>query len=236
VLIQSELNAPDATSWSAVNQTDIRFGQFPPVTIASTGRTDTTVSLSWNPGNDRRRIDSYKVYWDTDSGGATPYAFNSQTHPGQVSFSGTTATVSGLPKGTPHFFTVTSLSTYTDPSSGDPTTYESLVYPTQVYGDPGWTYPVEVVETTTCAPAAEVSGLRVDRDAAGIRICWDAASDPCLKGYDVLGSDTATSAAGFTTLASVADTTCWTGNPTQRYFLVVVRGVGSTGPWGHYGN
>jgi hypothetical protein len=236
VLIQSVQNAADATSWSAVDQTDIKFGLFPPVTIASTGRADTTVSLSWNPGNDVRRIDGYKIHWDTDSGGASPYAFNSVTHPGQVSFAGTTATISGLQRGTSYFFTVTTLSTFTDPSSGVVTTYESEKYPTQVYGDPDHAYPVEVPQTTTCTPGAQVSGLRVDRDPAGIKVCWDAATDPCLQGYDVLGSDTASSAAGWTTLGSVTGTTCWTGNPSQRYLLAVVRGVGATGPWGHYGN
>ncbi len=236
VLLQSVQNAADATSWSAVDQTDIKFGLFPPVTIANGGRTDTTVSLNWNPGNDTRRISGYKIYWDTDSGGASPYAFNSQANPGQVSIVGSTATISGLQRGTSYFFTVTALSTFTDPSSGIVTTYESEKYPTQIYGDPDLAYPLEVLQTTTCTPGAEVSGLHVDRDPAGIKVCWDASADPCAQGYEVLGSDTAGSAAGYTTLASVSGTTCWTGNPTQRYFLVVVRGVGATGPWGHYGN
>jgi hypothetical protein len=236
VLIQSVQNAADATSWSAVDQTDIKFGLFPPVTIASGGRTDTTVSLSWNPGNDTRRIDGYKIYWDEDSGGATPYAFDSQTHSGQVAIAGTSATISGLQRGTDYFFTVTALSTFTDPSSGVVTTYESEKYPTQIYGDPDLAYPLEVLQTTTCTPGAQVSGVRVDRDPAGIKVCWDASADICTQGYDVLGSDTASSAAGYTTVGSVNGTTCWTGNPSQRYFLVVVRGVGATGPWGHYGN
>jgi hypothetical protein len=178
----------------------------------------------------------YKVYWDTDSGGSSPYAFNSQANPGQASIVGSTATISGLQRGTSYFFTVTALSTFTDPSSGVVTTYESEKYPTQIYGDPDLAYPLEVLQTTTCTPGAEVSGLHVDKDPAGIKVCWDASADTCTQGYDVLGSDTANSAAGWTSLASVNGSTCWTGNPTQRYFLVVVRGVGATGPWGHYGN
>jgi hypothetical protein len=44
------------------------------------------VSLSWNPGNDTRRIDGYKIYRDTDSGSSTPYAFNSLTNAGQATW------------------------------------------------------------------------------------------------------------------------------------------------------
>ncbi len=236
--VQSVQNAADLTSWSDVEETDFKFALFPPLTIQSTGQTDTTLSFSWNPGNDVRRISSYKIYWDTDSGSATPYAFNSDTHPGQVSFSGTTATISGLTPGTPYFVTVTSRSTFTDPSSSIVTTYESLLYPTQISGDPDKIYPVEVTATTTggaCIPTAEVQNLRVNKSGGSFEFCWDPVSDPCLVGYDVLGANSPTSADNFSVVGQTGVATCWTGNPAQSYFLVVARGTGGTGPWGHFG-
>ncbi len=130
---------------------------------------------------------------------------------------------------------MTSRSTFTDPSTSVATTYESLLYPSQVSGDPSYVYPVEVMATTTCTPAAQVTGLTVSRDPGGIKICWNAVTDPCLQGYDVLGSTSPTSAAGFSVIGQVGPTTCWVGNPVEAYFLVVARGVGAQGPWGHYG-
>ncbi len=237
--VQSIQNAADLTSWSEVAETDFKFGLFPPVTIQTTGQTDTTISISWNPGNDARRIKDYVVYWDTDSGGASGYAFNSLTHPGQVSFGGTSATISGLTPGTTYYVTVTSRSDFTDPSSGIVTTYESILYPTQVSGDPDLVYPVEVQATTsggTCIPTAEVQDLRVNESSGVIELCWQPVSDPCLVGYDVLGAATPESEAGFTTVGQTSGVeTCWSGTPASSYFLVVARGTGGNGPWGHFG-
>ena len=237
--IQSVQNATDTTSFTTLDQTDFNFGLFPPRSIAVTGSTDNTVSIAWDPGLDTHRIAGYKVYWDTDSGAASAYAFNSQANPAQASIAGTSATISGLTPGTRYYLTVTSLSTYTDPSTGVPTTYESLLYPTQVSGDPSSIYPVEVQALTTggaCVPTQEVTGLTVDYDPLGIKICWNPSSDSCLAGYDVLGATSPASAAGFSPIATAGLATCWSGSPgASSFFLVAARGTGGEGPWGHYG-
>lgn len=236
--LMSAQNVTDGTSFTTLAETDIKFGLFPPLGITVTGSTDTTVSLVWDPGRDTHRISGYKIYWGTASGGGTPYPFNSASHPAQVAFAGTGATISGLSPGTTYYFTVTSLSSFTDPSTGAAATYESLLYPTQVSGDPAFVYPVEVQATTTggtCIPVTEVTGLTVEHDAGGIRICWTPASDPCLVGYRVLGAASPEAAASFSPLADTGTETCWSGNPAAGFFLVVARGTGGTGPWGHYG-
>jgi hypothetical protein len=237
--LQSAINASDLTSWTGVEEGVIAYGPFPPRTIQVTATGDTTVSLSWDPGLDTHKITGYKVYWDTDSGGATPYAFNSSANPGQAAISGTTAVVSGLTPGTTYYFTVTSLTSFTSPSSGVTTNYETPLYPTQIAGDPNFIYPIEVPATTTggaCLPTAEVANVQVSHAAGGnITICWDPVNDPCLQGYRVLGAATPQAAANYATVTDTDLGTCWTGNPAGTYFLVVARGTGGTGPWGHYG-
>lgn len=241
--LQSEQNVPDPNTFTTLVETDISFGLFPPRSISVTAETDHTVSLSWDPGLITHRITGYKIYWDTDSGSATDYAFNSDDDPNQVSFAGTTADISGLDAGTDYYFTVTSLTVYPpDPNTQTLPrhTYESILYPTVVSGDPSFVYPVEVQATTTggvCIPTEEISGVTVD-DAGGgdIQICWSPSSDPCLTGYQILGSMTADSDAGFTPVADLGPQTCWTGSPAETFFIVVVRGTGGNGPWGHYGH
>ncbi len=237
--LQSEQTVPDNTSWGILDQTDIKFGLFPPRTITVTGTTDTSVSISWDPGLKTHRISGYKISWDTDSGASTPYAFNSVSHPGQVSIAGTTATLSGLTTGVPYHITVVSRSTYTDPSSGVVTTYESLLYPTQISGDPSFVYPIEVMATPgppACQPTVEVGDVTVDYAAGGnVQICWTAPPDACRQGYRVLGSDTVNTDTGYGTVTDTAPT-CWTGNPDDTYFLVIGRSTAGTGPWGHYGH
>ncbi len=230
VMLQSPQAPQDTTSFTTVDLTNLTFGLYPPRSITVTGATDTSVTLSWDPGRDTHRISGYKVYWDTDSGAATPYANNQPA-------AGTSATINGLTACTPYFLTVTSLSNFRDPSSLITTTYESLLYPTQVSGDPSYVYPVEVQATAQCKPGAEVGGLTVAKSGADVQICWSAASDPCLQGYRILGAASPATDAGFSTVADVGATTCWTGSTAQSYFLVVARGsCGTTGPWGHYGH
>jgi hypothetical protein len=242
VRLQSLQSAPDATSFSSLSETDIRFGLFPPRSILVTGQTQTSVSLSWDPGLDTHRISGYKVYWDTDTGSGTPYAFNSQSNPGQASIVGTTATISGLTPGTTYYFTVTSLSNFTDPSSLIVTTYESLLYPTQVSGDPSFVYPVEVQAATPpagCIPTTEAGSVTVNPTAVPgeIQICWAPVVDACLTGYRVLASNDARNDTGWGPIADIAPgTTCWTGSPSQLYYLVVANGAIGSGPWGHYGH
>ncbi len=228
------------TTFTQLDFTDIGYGLFPPVSITTGSVTDTTVSLSWNPGNDVHRIVGYKIYWDTDPGASTAYAFNSAANPGQVSFAGTTATISGLTPGATYYFTVTSLSDFTDPSSSVTTQYESIRYPTTVSGDPSFSYPIEVAGTTTCisggTPTREVIGLTVDKTSPNVHACWNATTHACAIGYDVLQTDDVKTDLNWSVAGQVGLTTCWDGNPSQTYLLIRARGTGGTGPWGHYGH
>jgi Fibronectin type III domain len=237
--LTSVQNAADGTSFTSVAGTDFIFGLFPPLSMTVSGTTDTTASITWDPGRDTHRISGYKVYWGTTSGSGGPYAFDSTRNPGQVAIAGTTATISGLSPGTTYYVTVTSLSAYQDPSSGVTTTYESLLYPTQVSGDPAFVYPIEVQATTTggtCIPAVEVTNLTLQTATGGaITFCWDPVSDPCLQGYEILQAPSPTAAGNFSVLADTGTGTCFTGNAPFGYFLVVARGTGGTGPWGAYG-
>ncbi len=236
VTLQSPQNPADTTSFTTLDMTNINYGLFPPRTISVTGQTTGTVSLSWDPGLDTHRINGYRVYWDTDSGGSSPYAYDSINNSSQVSFNGTTATISGLGACTTYYFTLTSRSTFTDPSTLVPSNYESIVYPSQVYGDPSYVYPVEVQATTTYVPAQAVTGMTVSKVPEGIEICWNASTEPCLTGYRILGATSPTAYANYTTVADTGVVTCWRGNPTQSYFLVSANGTGGTGPCGHYGH
>ncbi len=239
VRIQSPQVAPsDLVSFSQITETDIHYGLFPPRSITVTGTTANSVTLSWDPGLDTHRISDYRIYWDTDPGAVSPYAFDSVNNPGQVTFLGTSATVSGLTPGVTYYFTVTSRTVYTDPSSGVVTTYESIRYPTQISGDPSFIYPVEVQATTPCPATTEVTGVTVNTTAnpGEIQVCWNPVTDACLTGYQILGSDSASSDAGFSTVGTVGITNCWTGSPTQSYFLVIATGQTGNGPWGHYGH
>ena len=248
--LQSEQIAPlDLVSFSTVEETNIKHGLFPPESIAVTGETATSVDLSWDPGSSLK-IDDFRIYWDTDSG--DPYLFDSVTNSGQVTFNGNTATVSGLTAATTYFFTVTARSGYpklcvgglndgercavdgdcsSGTCSGVGTTYESLLFPKQVLGDPGFAYPVEVKATTTggaCTPTESVCGITVDKVQGGIQICWNPVVDACLDVYDVLGAGSPQPAS----LSAIAQTanTCWTGDPGESFFRVRVRGTGGTGP------
>ena len=232
-----ETGESPCTNFTTLDFTDIGYGLYPPLSITAGTVTGTTVSLSWNPGNDVHRIAGYKIYWDTDSGSSSGYAFNSVTNAGQVAFVGTTATISGLTPGTAYYFTVTSLSDFTDPSSSVVTRYESIKYPTTVSGDPSFSYPIEVTATTSgggCTPTQEVTGLTVDKALPNVHICWNATADACAVGYDVVAGDDKTTDAGWTVIAQPGLVTCVDVNPSQAYFLVRARGTGGNGPLGHY--
>jgi hypothetical protein len=224
------------TNFTTLAFTDLSYGLFPPISM-TVGTVDySSVQISWNPGNDTHKITGYKVYWDTDSGSSSPYAFNSVANAGQVSFSGTSATISGLTAGTKYYFTVTSLTSYTDPSTSVTTQYESIVYPTTVSGDPSFSYPVEVT-ATTCGQEVAPTQMTVDKALPNVHVCWTAPPDSaCAAGYDILASDTVTSDGGYTVVGQVGAVTCWDGNPNHTYILVRSRGTGGTGLWGHYGH
>jgi hypothetical protein len=211
------------TNFTSVEFTDISFGLLPPVSITAGAVTDTTVSLSWNPGNDTHRIAGYKIYWDTDPGASTNYAFNSVDNAGQVAFAGTTATISGLTPGTTYYFTVTSLSDYTDPSTNVAKRYESIRYPTTAVGNPSFSYPVEVTSTTTggCVPQG-VNGLRVDKSLPNLHVCWVPPTDTCAVGWNVKTSDTP-GPGGFGVVGQLGATNCWDGNPPSQSSLLFIQ-------------
>jgi len=256
-LLQSDNSAPDATSFTTLAESNIGFGLYPPLSTAVESITADSIDISWTPSRDTRRIDDYKIYWDTDSGAVSTYAFNSVANAGQVAFDGNLATISGLTGGTTYHFAV--VARYGHPRicvggndgqrcavdgecgggvcSGIETMYESILFPKQIEGDPGFVYPVEVRATTSggaCTPTEEVANLTVGRVNGGIQICWDPLGDPCLDAYDVSGAVSPETAVGFDQLAQTGRT-CWAGDPNGSYFLVRTRGTGGSGPLGHYG-
>jgi hypothetical protein len=237
VLLQSSQSAPDTTSFTTLENTNITFGLFPPLSLSVTGSGNASVDLAWNPGNETSFIDGYKIYWGTTSGALTPYMFNSVDNAGQVSITDTTATIFGLDADTDYFFAVVSTSDYQSPDSGLVVRHESMLYPTQVSGDPDHVYPVEVMAHTSCGGTIPtVENLVLDKSGSQVELCWDAAEDSCLEGYDVLGSDTPDSAAGYSVIGTTdGATTCWLGSPPEGFFIVIARGAAGGGPWGHYG-
>jgi len=246
VQVNGPLNAADFNSWTGVNESIVQFGLLPPLSIQVDATTATTVSLSWNPGNQLGFVDRAKVYWDTDSGNATPYAFNSDTNPGQVTFGANSATISGLTSGQSYFFTVTLLDSFTEPGSSPVLTleYESLLYPEGFSGN-GTTYPAQVQATTTsagCTPTGEVQNLRLDLGTGtDIAFTWDPLVDPCLNHYVLLESSVPSSAAAFLPLAqsgvaSYTGPTAATPSKSATFYLVVAEGASAQrGPLGHFG-
>jgi len=233
VRLMSEQNESSDTTFTDLQETDLKYGLFPPRSISSSGETDTTISISWDPGTVTHHIDGYKIYWDTDSGATTAYAFDSVTNSLQVDISGTSATISGLTACTDYYITVTALSDYTDIASGVMTTYESLLLPTTTSGAVG-PLPPELV--ATAGSRTEVAGVTVTKSGSNIEMCWVASADACVDGYTILGATSREPAGNFSPV--VPDTglvTCHTFDPSETYFIVVGKGTGGTGPWGHFG-
>jgi len=229
--MMSEQEEVSDTAFTDLQEIDVKYGLFPPVSISANGQTETTLSISWDPGSVTHHIDGYKVYWDTDSGNSSAYAFNSVDNPGQVNIVGTTATISGLTAGTDYYVTVTTLSDYANPSAGVTNNFESLVYPLTTGGSSP--LPPELVSATTCT-LTEVVGVTADKIGNDVQFCWTA--DPCVDGYEIQSAATPESDLNYS--VEVADTglvTCYTLNPAAGYFIISGKGAGGTGPWGHYG-
>ena len=111
---------------------------------------------------------------------------------------------------------------------------ESLRFPKQVTGDPGYTYPIEVTATTSggaCNVTTPVGNLTVDKTQdGGCQLCWDASLDPCVQAYDIFAAPTPELPGNFESVSQTGLQTCWTGAPSGNFFLVRGRGTGGVGP------
>jgi hypothetical protein len=243
----AQINGPESassvTGWTDVSETVIRFGLLPPLDIEVTGQTSDSVTLSWDPGSQPGIIHGVKVYWDTDSGSSSAYAFNSDTHFDQVTFGAgtppTSATIDGLTAGQTYHFTVTFENSFTQPGSTIAMDYESKLFPDTLSGN-GFTYPQEVTGTPTlpgCTPGAEVANLALAHaGGADTTFSWDTLADACVDHYVLLGSDDPSAGAGGFVEVASGPSTSFTGNPPYRYYLVVAEGAGGQrGPLGHFG-
>jgi hypothetical protein len=135
--------ANDPEGWIGAIASTFSYGLLPPLDTWVEENGNGWVRIAWDPGRYTDHVDRYKVYWDTDSGADSDYAFDSDSFPGLVTFDGTSAVIE-VPDCSPRHFSVTSLSTHTDEDTGVPVEYESLRYPEQVFGDPDHAYPQEV--------------------------------------------------------------------------------------------
>ena len=229
-LVSPQNGPADFVTFSDVTEADIKFGLFPPVSVAAGITTDDTVQLSWNPGTETDRIDGYAVHWGPTSGAAGAYS----NRTAQPATSGTVATLGGLDPGTEYFFTVTSLSDHPNPATGVTKTYESLIFPLSIEAAGGGFVPVEVSATTTCTggvPPVEIEGLTADKPTdTQVEICWTPSPNTCITGYEILGAASPESPANFSVLAThTGPGNCQTLNdPTESYFLV--RAAGTVGP------
>jgi hypothetical protein len=256
VLLQSDQNVPDENTIVNFPEAQLATDLFPPITIQTGSETDTTIDVSWVPGNATLGVDDYVVYWDTDSGSVSDYGNSVVVPSGQTS-----TTLTGLAPGTQYFITVTARSDFTpyppppfcrldytiacanDTECADDgpcvlslppsVLYESIRFPTTVSGDPDIVYPIEVMATTTgggCIPTEEVNNLMVGKIGTDQQFCWDANTESCTVGYDLLWAATPDPPGPMTVVAQTGLETCWTGNPQFGYFKVVARGTGGSGP------
>jgi hypothetical protein len=241
VLAQTDPLSPvpaDLVSFSAFDETNINYGLFPPESITVRQVAADSIQLWWDAGNVTSHVKDYKIYWDTDSGAATPYA-------NSTIVAGPPATISGLAPATTYYFTIVTRSDYTNASTAVVTTVESLRFPKQVQGDPGFVYPVEVHATTTggaCAVSSEVEHVLLGKTVGpplttasgqdgGVQFFWDASTDPCVDAYEVLWAGAFPPLpGGFASIAQTGIGNGWTGDPPFGFFVVRGRGTGGVGP------
>lgn len=131
-------------AWLGAIWSTFGHGLYPPLDTWVEENGNGWVRIAWDPGRFPEHVERWKVYWDTDSGADSEYAFDSDSFPALVTFDGYSATIQ-VPDCAPRYFSVTALTTHLDEDSGLSHEYESLKYPEQVFGDPDFAYPQEVV-------------------------------------------------------------------------------------------
>ena len=100
--------------------------------------------------------------------------------------------------------------------------------------------PMDTGATTTAGCVAQkldlITGVVLGRSGNNVEVQWDATEDPCADGYRILGS-TFLAPEGFMTLADIPlGTTSAVVDPAAvKFFIVVGKVGGNSGPWGHFG-
>lgn len=90
VRLQSDKTAADSPPTPAefifthLSEIDVKFGLFPPLTLNAGPVTNSTIDVSWNPGDVTSHINGYRVYWSEESGGSCSIGGEDCTadHPG----------------------------------------------------------------------------------------------------------------------------------------------------------
>jgi hypothetical protein len=278
VLIQSDKVAADKLSFTHLAELDVKYGLFPPLSLEVDAVSDTSVDLSWDPGLITEHIDSYRIYWDTESGGqcstgledctadypgagvncpagetccSTPgdvcdsYDFDSVSDAAQVVFhTATSATVGGLDPATTYYFTVRSVSNYTDPASLVTTSYESAQYPTRIPAVP-YDLPVEVAAVTTggistagAVPDGHVrpgTPLTLSRGAGeSIDLAWGVSCLPGDGNYGVYEGTLGNFSSHTPVTCDTAGATSFSFPPGDgnRYYLIVPTNSSFEGSYG----
>ena len=251
VRLQSTTHAEDEQDFGPgediLSEIDVKFGLFPPRSVTVGTVADTSVQLSWDPGSlpdAQDRIDGFRVYWDTDSGNASSYAFDSVANPGQVSFAGASATISSLSAGTTYFFTVTSVSTFSDQSASGSTTYESLLFPGQIPAVPV-DLPVEVSAMTSggAEPAGAVPNgddtpgtqlLVAKGTGSMLDLFWGASCRVTDTDYEIYEGTLGIPGSQTPVECSTLGATSFSVTPSSggRFYLIVPANAASEGSYG----
>ena len=131
-----------------------------------------------------------------------------------------------------------SYSDYQSPDSGVVMRHESVLYPTQVSGDPDHVYPVEVMATTTggvvCDPPATTGLTAGSLGGDGAQLCWEPSAEACVTDHQVALGAGGDFAGGCTTVATAS--TCVDDNTPLTagniHFFLTRPYTPTAGSWG----